>query len=72
MRKLHTENLHILHLVLLWEVNQGIWTGKACRERRDVHKLVIGKPQGQRPIWRNRRKWEDNSKMNVKSSSSFN
>jgi len=31
-------------------------------ERRDVHKILVGKPERMRPLGRPRRKWEDNIK----------
>jgi len=33
------------------------------RGRRGVHKVLVGKPEGKRPLGRPRRKWEDNIKM---------
>ena len=33
------------------------------RESRDVCKVLMGKPEGQRPLGRPRRRWEDNIKM---------
>ena len=33
------------------------------RESRDVYKVLMGKPEGQRPLGRPRRRWEDNTKM---------
>ena len=32
-------------------------------ERRAVHKVLVGKPEGKRPLGRPRRRWEDNIKM---------
>jgi hypothetical protein len=34
-------------------------------ERRGVYRLLVGKPQGRRPLGRPRRRWEDNVKMNL-------
>ena len=33
------------------------------REGRGVHRVVIEKPEGKRPLGRPRRRWEDNIKM---------
>ena len=33
------------------------------RESRDVHRVLMGKPEGQRSLGRPRRRWEDNIKM---------
>jgi hypothetical protein len=34
-------------------------------ERRGVHRILVGKPKGKRPLGRSRRVWEDNIKMNL-------
>ena len=34
-------------------------------EGRVVHKVLVGKPEGKRPLWRPRRRWEDNIKMDL-------
>ena len=33
-------------------------------EGRGVYKVLVGKPEGKRPLGRPRRRWEDNIKMN--------
>ena len=33
-------------------------------ERRGVYRVLVGKPEGKRPLGRPRRRWEDNIKMN--------
>jgi hypothetical protein len=33
-------------------------------ERRGVFRVLVGKPEGKRPLWR-RRRWEDNIKMDL-------
>ena len=32
----------------------------------DVHRVLIGKPEGKRPLGRPRRRWEDNIKMDLR------
>ena len=32
-------------------------------EGRGVHKVLVGEPEGKRPLGRPRRRWEDNIKM---------
>ena len=32
---------------------------------RGVHRVLIGKPEGKRPLGRPRRRWEDNIKMDL-------
>jgi hypothetical protein len=34
-------------------------------EKRGVHRVLVGKPEGKRPLGRPRRRWEDNIKMDV-------
>ena len=33
---------------------------------RGVHRVLIGKPEGNRPLGRPRRRWEDNIKMDLR------
>ena len=35
-------------------------------EKRGVYGVLVGKPQGKRPLGRPRRRWEDNIKMDSK------
>jgi hypothetical protein len=35
------------------------------RKRRDVYRILVGKPEGKRPLRRPRRRWEDNIKADV-------
>ena len=35
------------------------------RERRGVYRVLVGKPEGKRPLGRHRRRWEDNIKMDL-------
>jgi hypothetical protein len=40
--------------------------GGACRahgEMRSAYKILVGKPEGKRPLGRSRRRWEDNIKI---------
>jgi hypothetical protein len=43
------------------------WAGYVARigEERGVHRVLVGKPEGKRPLGRPRRRWEDNIKMDV-------
>ena len=34
-------------------------------ERRGVHRVLVGKPEGKRPLGRARHRWEDNIKMDL-------
>jgi len=35
------------------------------RDRRGLSRVLVGKPEGKRPLGRRRRRWEDNIKMNL-------
>ena len=37
----------------------------AYGEGKVVHRVLIGKPEGKRPLGRPRRRWEDNIKMDL-------
>jgi hypothetical protein len=34
-------------------------------EKRNVYRLLVGKPEGKRPLGRPRRRWKDNIKMDL-------
>jgi hypothetical protein len=34
-------------------------------EKRDEYRVLVGKPEGKRPLGRPRRRWEDNIKMDL-------
>jgi hypothetical protein len=34
-------------------------------EKRNVYRLLVGKPEGKRPLGRSRRRWIDNIKMDL-------
>jgi len=36
-----------------------------CGERRGVYRVLVGRPEGMRPLGRPRRRWEDNIKMDL-------
>ena len=35
-------------------------------EGRGVHRVLVGKPEGKKPLGRLRRRWEDNIKMDLR------
>jgi hypothetical protein len=42
-----------------------LWAGHAARmgERRNAYSILVGKPEGKRPLGRPRRRWVDNIQM---------
>ena len=47
------------------EKNEVGWAFGAYGEGRGVHRVLVGKPEGKRPLGRPRHRWEDNIKMDV-------
>ena len=70
-RKLHNEQLSGLYSLpnIVWVVKSRRmrWAGHVARmgEGRGVHRVLVGKPEGKRPLGRPRRRWEDNIKMDL-------
>ena len=71
-RKLHNEELRDLYslpnIVQVVKSGRIRWAGHVARvgEGRGVHRVLVGKPEGKRPLERPRRRWEDNIKMELK------
>jgi hypothetical protein len=68
-RKLHNEELHDLHYSpsIIIKSKRTRWVGhvEQWREKSNVYRLLVGKPEGQRPPGRPRHKPIDNIKMNL-------
>ena len=70
-RKLHNEepwDLYSLpNIVRVVKSRRIRWMGHVVHmgEGRVVHRVLVGKPEGKRPLGRPRRGWEDNIKMDL-------
>ena len=70
-RKLHNEEHNDLYcspnIVRVIKSRRIGWAGHVARigEGRDVCRILVGKPEGKRPLGRPRRRWEDNIKMDL-------
>ena len=69
-RKLHNEEINDLYStpnIVRVIKSRMRWTGHVVRmgEGRCVNKVLVGKPEGKRPLRRPRRSWEDNIKMDL-------
>jgi hypothetical protein len=70
-RKLHKEELHNLYsspsIIRIIKSRGMRWAGHVSRmgEKRNVCRLLVGKPEGKRPLGRPRRRWIDNIKMDL-------
>jgi hypothetical protein len=70
-RKIHNEELIDLYcspnIVQVVKQRRMRWAGHVARmgERRSVYRVLVGNPEGKKPLGRPRRKWEDNIKMDL-------
>jgi hypothetical protein len=70
-RKLHNEELKgfyaSLNIVQVMKSRRMRWGGHVARigVRRGVYRVLVGKPEGKRPLGRPRRRWEDNIRIDV-------
>jgi hypothetical protein len=67
-RKLHNKELNDLYSlsstirIITWRRMR--WTGH-MGEKRSVYRLLVGKPEGKRPLGKSRCRWVDNIKMDL-------
>jgi hypothetical protein len=70
-RKLHKEELNGLfslpNIVRVIKSRRLKWTGHVARmgEGRGVYRVLVGKPEGKRPLGRPRHRWEENIRMDL-------
>jgi len=70
-RKLHNEELSDLYflpsIVRVVKSRRMGWAGHVARmgQGRGVYRVLVGRPEGKRPLGRTRRRWEDNIKMDL-------
>jgi hypothetical protein len=69
-RKLHNEELHNLHcspgIIRLTKSRRMGWAGHVARMgEKNAYGILVGKPEGKRPLGRPRRRWE-NIKMDLR------
>jgi hypothetical protein len=69
-RKLHNDELHNLYsppniVRMIKEVEMGRICG-TYGEGRGVYRVLIGKPEGKRPLGRPKHRWEDNIKLDLR------
>jgi len=70
-RRLHNEELNDLYsspnIVRVIKWRRMRWAGHVARmgEERGVYSVLVGKPEGKRPLRRPRRRWVDNIKMDL-------
>ena len=70
-RRLHNEELNDLYcspnIVPVIKSRRMKWAGHVARMGvgRGVHRVLVGKPEGRRPLGRPRRRWVDNIRMDL-------
>jgi hypothetical protein len=70
-RNVHNEELHNLYsspsIIRIIKSRRMRWAGHVARmqEKRNVYRLLVGKPDGKRPLGRPRRRWIDNIKIDL-------
>jgi hypothetical protein len=70
-RKLHNGGLHNLYcspsIIRLIKSRRMAWAGHVARmeEKRNAYRILVGKPEGKRPLGRPRHRWEDNIGMDL-------
>jgi hypothetical protein len=70
-RKLHNEELHILYsfpnIIRQIKSRRMRWAGHVARvgEKRNLYRVLMGKPEGKRPLGRPRHRWEDGNRMDL-------
>jgi hypothetical protein len=70
-RKLHNEELHNLYcspsIIRTIELRRMRWEGHVARmgAKKNYSSILVGNPEGKRPLRRPRHRWEDNIKMDL-------
>jgi hypothetical protein len=67
-RKLHNDELHSLssspNIVRVTKLRTVKWAGHvALMGGRGAYRVLVGRPEGKKPLGRPRRRWEDNIKV---------
>jgi hypothetical protein len=68
-RRLHNKELCALYASPnIIRVIKSRWAGHVARigERGDAYRVLVGKPEGRRPLGKPRHRWEDNIKMDFR------
>jgi hypothetical protein len=70
-RKLHNEELRDVYsspsIIRISKSRRMRWAGHVARsgEKRNAYRLLVGKPEGNGPLGRPRRRWVDNIRMDL-------
>jgi hypothetical protein len=70
-RKLHNSELLNLYsssnIIRMMKSRRMRWAGHVARmgQKLNAYRILVGKPEGKRPLRRRRRRWEDNIKIDL-------
>jgi hypothetical protein len=70
-RRLHNEELNDLYsspnIIRVIKSRRMRWAGHVAStgEKRGTYRILVGRPEGRRPLGRPRHRWEDNIKMDL-------
>jgi hypothetical protein len=70
-RKLHNKELHNFYyspsIIRIIKSRRMRWAGHVARigEKRNAYRLMVGKPEGKRPLGRLRRRWVNNIRIDL-------
>jgi hypothetical protein len=71
-RKLHNEELYNLYsspsIIRMIRSRRMRWAGHVARmgEKRNLNRILMGKPEGKRPLGRYRHRWKDVIRMDLR------
>jgi hypothetical protein len=70
--KLHNEELHNLYsspnIIRIIKSRTMKWTGYIARigEKRNAYRILVGKPEGKKPLGRQERRWVNNITVHLR------
>jgi hypothetical protein len=71
-RKLHNEEIYNLYsspsIIRMIKSRRMRWAGHVARMglKRNAYRILVGNPEGKRPLGRPKRRWVDNIKMDLR------
>jgi hypothetical protein len=71
-RKLHNEELHNLYsspsIIIMIKSRRMRWAVHVVimGEKKNAYRILVGKPEGKRPLGRSRHRWMDNIKTDLR------
>ena len=71
-RRLHNEGLYALYsspnIIQVIKSGRMRWVRHVARmgDSRGAYRILVGKPEGRRPLGRHRLRWEDNIKVDIR------